>query len=333
VHWSASRREPEVYIAGGLCSSENLGKPDTGITLYKTYVRPHLEYGFGAWCTLNHTAIGKMERAQRICLLKITGCLNSTPTAALEVLTHTTPLRLRLNEIVCAEYLRILQKPSDHPLRTLIGDPEIRSTEMTPANIMKTTMRLTTKKLDPNRIEPHPTYDEHFMKGRVVNQEIIAWNNLGNSNNRTENQKIEARKVTTDFLAKQDHRKVVVFTDGSALGNPGPCGAGAVIYLYGLDTDPIMMHKAVSTHSTSYHGELAAIGLALNYLTTSIRLKNSTEGITILTDCQSALSAICSSSEVTNHSQLITEIQNQVDTLKARDIDVSLTWIAGHAGL
>jgi len=308
-------------------------RADTAITLFKTYIRPHLEYGFGAWCTVNHTAIAKLERAHRISLLKVTGCLSCTPTSALEVLTHTLPLKLRLNEIICTEYLRVLQKPSDHPLRVMIGDPEVRSTDLTPANVMKTTTRLTAKKLQPSRIEPHPSYDSSYMKGRVIDKELIAWSQLGNSSNRSEAQKLEANKLTTEFLSKLDHNKVVVFTDGSALGNPGPCGAGAAIFLYGMDTDPIKLHKAISTNSTSYHGELAAIKLALEYLVSTNSMKTSTNGVNILTDCQSALSAVCSSTSVTNHNKLVTDILDLVDFIKAKDIHVSLTWVAGHAGL
>ena len=38
-----------------------------------------------------------------------------------------------------------------------------------------------------------------------------------------------------DVLSKIDSECVAAFTDGSALGNPGPTGSGAVIYYQGLE--------------------------------------------------------------------------------------------------
>ena len=146
-----------------------------------------------------------------------------------------------------------------------IGGPELQLGHLTPANLMKSNLRLITKNPRITRVEPHPTYDSNYMNGRVINKDIIAWGNLGNSKNRSEEQIIEANKLTTDFLTSLDRNKIVAFTDGSALGKPGPCGAGAVVYRYGLDSEPSLLHKAISSRSTSYHGELAAIKLALDH--------------------------------------------------------------------
>ena len=57
-----------------------------------------------------------------------------------------------------------------------------------------------------------------------------------------------------------------MYTDGSALGNPGPTGAGAAIYLNGAPQDPITACRPVSSCSTSYHGELQAIDLVITEL-------------------------------------------------------------------
>ena len=44
---------------------------------------------------------------------------------------------------------------------------------------------------------------------------------------------------------------VIVFTDGSAYGNPGPTGAGGVVYLDGYEAAPILLKKGVSPHSNT----------------------------------------------------------------------------------
>ena len=45
---------------------------------------------------------------------------------------------------------------------------------------------------------------------------------------------------------------VAVFYDGSALGNPGATGAGAVLYLNGLQSDPIGIKKGICSNGNTY---------------------------------------------------------------------------------
>ena len=45
---------------------------------------------------------------------------------------------------------------------------------------------------------------------------------------------------------------IVVFTDRSALNNPGPTGAGAVIYLDGYEANPIILKTCVNPISNNH---------------------------------------------------------------------------------
>ena len=49
---------------------------------------------------------------------------------------------------------------------------------------------------------------------------------------------------------------MMIFTDGSALENPGPTGSGVVIEKNGLENTEIKIAHAVTKLSTSYQGEL-----------------------------------------------------------------------------
>ena len=69
-----------------------------------------------------------------------------------------------------------------------------------------------------------------------------------------------------DHIASLLPTTLPIFTDGSALGNPGPCGSAAVIYINGLAKDPVTLSKPVALKSTSFHGEVAAVSLALGYV-------------------------------------------------------------------
>ena len=59
---------------------------------------------------------------------------------------------------------------------------------------------------------------------------------------------------------------IAIFTDGSSLINPGPTGAGAVIFRAGMNKPPIKLAKAVSSNNTNYHGEIDTILLALKHI-------------------------------------------------------------------
>ena len=62
------------------------------IKLYKALVRPHLEHAYPAWCSIKDSDMCKLEQIHRQALLKATGCLRTTPTAALEIITNVIPL-------------------------------------------------------------------------------------------------------------------------------------------------------------------------------------------------------------------------------------------------
>ena len=53
---------------------------------------------------------------------------------------------------------------------------------------------------------------------------------LGSSKNRNAEQNVESKQVVKDIQEDSTNSTVVAFTDVSCQGNPGPCGAGAVVY-------------------------------------------------------------------------------------------------------
>ena len=46
-----------------------------------------------------------------------------------------------------------------------------------------------------------------------------------------------------DLLTRLQPEDVIIFTDGSAFGNPGPTGAGGVVYLDGYEAAPVLLKK------------------------------------------------------------------------------------------
>ena len=69
--------------------------------------------------------------------------------------------------------------------------------------------------------------------------------NLGSLKTRTVQQEKLSREIIEGLIDSCNTETAVGFTDGSCLGNPGPCGAGACLFIPG-SVDPIMIKQPVS---------------------------------------------------------------------------------------
>ncbi len=117
------------------------------------------------------------------------------------------------------------------------------------------------KQLLPLQTKIMPTVKDIHLP-HLTNVDITE-QQLGSSKSRTKEQSMLARQLTTDFITALPRSTLLAFTDGSALSNPGPCGAAAIIYVHGMQELPLTYSEPVSKFSTSYHGELEAIRLAM----------------------------------------------------------------------
>jgi ribonuclease HI/retron-type reverse transcriptase len=312
-------------------------KMEIGTALYKACVRPHLEYAYPVWCFAPEEQLRKLERVQRIALLRATGTVSSTPASALEVLTSVPPLRIRYQEILAQEYIRILRKPHDNLLRSTLlynlANPSFMDHKvLTPLHHIKMAVGSLCREFSPERVDHEPRYNLGMLNTSMVTRITNSWKTLGNSKNRTTVQAEEARRITEQQLRETDDNTIIAFTDGSALGNPGPCGAAAIIYANGIDSQPMAIRKAVSKKSTSYHGELQAIYIAMDFAVNYSAL-HSISKLRIFSDCQSAILTVTDSQLNNNFTSLASDIQERVKQLYTNNISIDICWVAGHAGL
>ena len=128
-----------------------------------------MEYAYPAWCSIKDSDMCKLEQIHRQALLKATGCLRTTPTAALEIITNIIPLRLRLQELLAIEYIRFLHKDDSHPLRTVVmynydtvlpsSNPQV----ILPSQLMHCVIRYTSKRIDVSNVDKDPKYDPSIL--------------------------------------------------------------------------------------------------------------------------------------------------------------------------
>jgi len=81
-----------------------------GIDLYKSLVRPHLQYAIPVWASISEKDVMKMEKVQVDCLRRIIGAKAHSSSAAIEVVCGIVPFRFRKRELCCREYIRIQAK-------------------------------------------------------------------------------------------------------------------------------------------------------------------------------------------------------------------------------
>ena len=82
------------------------------------------------------------------------------------------------------------------------------------------------------------------------------------SKSRSTAQEDEARTIIEEQICSADKDVVCGFTDGSCRGNPGPCEAGACLFL--PNEERIDLKQPVSKRSSILLGELMAIKIALD---------------------------------------------------------------------
>ena len=105
-----------------------------------------------------------------------------------------------------------------------------------------------------------------------------------------------------------------VCKDWSKPGNPGPTGAGAVVYLNGYRSSPILVKKGVSPLSNNYTGELVGIQIALEFIIGLEEQLKDTR-IHVFTDCQPAIKAAFNGGIPSGKVDIILQIKECVNCL------------------
>ena len=159
----------------------------------------------------------------------------------------------------------------------------------------------------------------------------------GNASTRSAQQKTKAFSDATKLIASLPDNAILVFTDGSALGNPGPAGAGAFITTRSVNsplTDYRLLHPM--GHSTNNAGELWAIGMALTFINDQPRLKNMAclSPIFVLTDSLFAINAINKGyTKVPALKPVVKLLHALLDNMPSYFRKPKLYWVPGHAGV
>ncbi|MEW8548403.1 MAG: ribonuclease H family protein, partial [Candidatus Thiodiazotropha sp.] len=254
---------------------------------------------------------------------------------ALEVEAGVLPLDLRREELAVRELGKICAKQDTQPIKQALKDWEEEQEGSferytSPFGKMKIQMAdmCAYASITCSSIEPEPDYVDS-LQPTVKRPEY--WNNLGSSKNRTKQQEEESRRIIEEEIDKSEVGTTLIFTDGSCKQNPGPCGAGACVYLPGQE-ESVELKKPVSRLASILLGELVAISIALSFIQGEMR-KRQLAGVKLFSDSQSAVGLLTLGWTPSSYQGTISQIKKQMDDIKQKGLYLDIQWTPGHADI
>jgi len=266
--------------------------------LYTAVVRPGIEYGSMVWvaCTAVRCHMRKLEKVQRQALISATGALRSCPVAALEALTDTSPIEVRLQQVALQTYHRLRLRGQ------WLDWPGIGSTNSTTHIDLLT--RLATQ--IPEMFFPCDCDAEFLPLDRNFRVNIRSrrdWQERG--------------------IEPEEEENWYCFTDGSK--TIGDAGAGCVV----LSGDDSVVRQEIVVPLCQYTGIYQAELIGL--LEASSRWSEAPDQrgkIAIYTDSLSALQSLTSSERVVGLVREVFAALNKISISR----EVVLNWIPSHCG-
>ena len=313
VRTRALKRVPLLKcIAGRQCGADRT----ILLRLYKSMIRPILEYGCQVFDGPANKAVASLECVQNTCLRIATGALRTSPVLPLQVEAHVHPLYLRRWELLL-RYAMKVTSIADHPCAPLIdGTQALPDVDMT---YMK-------------RISGFPIYERVTSISTILDFDlpldvrtklgvIPAW----------KRHQCDTRKLLTQPKAQLDQCEVLeafqdfkhahpnyhyVYTDGSKSAQGVGCA-----FVHGQ-----LRHKTnLKPDYSIFTAEATAVLQAVNYIKVSAICKS-----VICTDSMSVLLAL--HSDESRH-PLILDVKDALHDLRETNNDCVILWIPSHCGI
>ncbi len=160
---------------------------EVSIKLYNGCVKPHIEFGYPVWCHAPFDTKAKIEHVHQQALLRATNAIIGTPTSALKVVTDTPPLRPRFEDLLIIEYIKIIWKSEDIPLRHLVTFLRVDQSVMnhsrkSPLQHMLAVIKQASKvKVDVDNVEPQLPVTNESLLLPALTLDKRPWTGLGSS--------------------------------------------------------------------------------------------------------------------------------------------------------
>jgi ribonuclease HI len=285
-----------------------------GFTVYRTLIRPKLEYGIEILHTATKSNLHKILILENTCLRIACGAMRSTSVDAIQQECGELPFNLRRKRLLL-RYTTKLQSTTNNPATEILQDSwenhygKFKSG--TESVFLQTTQfHSTIQQLAAAEINNIPPW-----KRSNINTDTSLHNIICNQ----ENTEIK-KQLALDYI-QQYELHLQIYTDGSQL-HTGETGAA-----YYLPTTSTEIELKLPNNTSVINAELLAIKSALQFLATTDITNTS---IVIFTDSQSAIHSI-------NYNQYLyrtteTDIQD-LNTYITSTNKLTIAWIPSHVGI
>ena len=303
--------------------NSNSGCSQDTFLRYRSLVLPTMDYGVAALATATDKASKEFGQVQRAALLKATRCFSNSSTEAVEVLSSCIPIHLHIKLRQAEELLRIYSKHDVQPIKEEFLKCMTNSTlrgKKTTYNMLLSTFCEMKGKFSLENVAKEFEYTKESMCLCRKSTSKCEWKEL-QLDKSTQEENIK------EILGKLSSDNVIAFTDGSALGNPGPARAEAAIYYKRLEQVPVCLSKPVCSNGNNYIGELVGIQIALQNLCDQQNLQRN---IHFFVDCQPAIISAFGSDAPKNKVDMIFHIRHMIASLESRGYSLYVHWIPGH---
>ena len=171
--------------------------------------------------------------------------------------------------------------------------------------------------------EPSKPLDKGANAPKLEGSKPKLRKKFGSSHTRTNEQKSAAQKDVRKFLEGLSAETVRCFTDGSCVGNPGPCGTGVYIQL----SDKEIKHYRYLGEGTNNKAELSAVLDAMELLESEDIDYNTP--VVVCTDSQYVVGILTKNWNAKANRDIILPLRAAVKKWN----DITVRWVAGHADI
>lgn len=273
--------------------------------LYKGISRSRME--FCSFVYPQNKSLRKLEQVQWKAARIISGCMTSTPTNALEVLTALPPLKIRFEKLNYKFWCIINSQPN-HPLQK-----NIKKLQKMGNNFLCSHYNVVLYKFE---------YFPFFSKEGWQINDVIDLEMQELIGNKKESNPLIAETYAKEILNKKYKEFKIIFTDGSKIKD----STSAAFYeLNGCEKKI----KLALNHSI-FTGECIGIYQALDHMQ---QIHKNIKKICVVTDNISACQAIKNATNSFKNHHIVSKICEKINQITYNGGIVKIVWAPSHCGI
>ncbi|KAL1446594.1 hypothetical protein WDU94_006599 [Cyamophila willieti] len=280
--------------------------------IYKTCIRPILDYGSSIYDSASETNLQKIEVVQNLALRLISGALRSSPVVSLRADSGIPPLHMRRKELIANYVSKIKENPNNPGFDVFFKNPYIHIPHLFDGKRKPTWLRALDYFHDINfsslevlpRLALIPPWELSLPETHLLLKDKKA--------------NVSPLEIQTTFLqfCHNHHTKEFFFCDGSKSMNHTGCAF--------VHQDRAFNFK-LPLFCSNFTAEVLAVHLCIQH----IRNHHISNSI-IFSDSKSLIQSL---RQVQSSNVIISRMQEDIHELKQKGSSIQLVWIPGHCGI